>query len=221
MDKSCLIGQHIINQYIEQVRNTLSGLNVEKIEQIVDILQEARAERRRVYIFGNGGSAATASHFACDLNKGAICSGQPRFRAIALTDCLPLLSAWANDASYEDIFAQQLENHVEPGDIVIGISGSGNSMNVVNALRLANSRGAITIAFTGFEGGKVKDIAHFCLTVRNNSMEQVEDIHLLLEHAITTCLRVMSMRPTHVHMRSSALISNRVAADRDASLVES
>lgn len=221
MDKSCLIGQHIINQYIEQVRNTLSRLDVEKIERLVYVLQEARAERRRVFIFGNGGSAATASHLACDLNKGAICSGQPRFRAVALTDCLPLLSAWANDASYEDIFAQQLENHVEPGDIVIGISGSGNSMNVVNALRLANSRGATTIAFTGFNGGKVKDIAHLCLIVPNHCMEQVEDIHLLLEHAITTCLRVMSVRSTHVHIRTSALISNRVAADRDASLVES
>lgn len=221
MDKSCLIGQHIINQYIEQVRDTLSGLDVDEIERIVDILQEARVGRRRVFIFGNGGSAATASHFACDLNKGAICSGQPRFRAIALTDCLPLLSAWANDASYGDIFAQQLENHLEPGDIVIGISGSGNSMNVVNALKLANLMGATTIAFTGFDGGKVKDIAHLCLIVHSNSMEQVEDIHLLLEHSITTCLRVMSTRPTHVHTRISALVSNRAAADRLVSLVES
>ena len=205
MDKSCLIGQHLINQYIEQVGNTLSGLDVDKIERIVEVLQEARSERRRVFIFGNGGSAATASHFACDLNKGAICAGQPRFRAIALTDSQPIVSAWANDASYEDVFAQQLENHVDPGDIVIGISGSGNSMNVVNALRLANSRDAITIAFTGFEGGKVKDIAHLCLIVRNHCMEQVEDIHLLLEHAITTCLRVMNLRPTPVPMRASAL----------------
>jgi len=210
MDKSCLIGQHIINQYIEQVRNTLSGLDVEKIEQIVDILQEARAERRRVYIFGNGGSAATASHFACDLNKGAICSGQPRFRAIALTDNQPIVSAWANDASYEDIFAQQLENHVEPGDIVIGISGSGNSMNVVNALRLANSRGATTVAFTGFNGGKVKDIARLCFIVPNHCMEQVEDIHLLLEHSITTCLRVMSAKPIHEHVKAYAMAAEKI-----------
>ena len=184
----------LITEYIEQVRTTLSGLAVEKIERMVEILQKARIEGRRVFIFGNGGSAATASHFACDLNKDATCSGQPRFRAVALTDNIPLISAWANDTSYENIFAEQLENHVEAGDIVIGISGSGNSMNVVNALRLANSRGATTLAFTGFDGGKVKDIAHLCLIVRNNSMEQVEDIHLLLEHVITTCLRAMGIR---------------------------
>ena len=178
----------LVTQYIEQVRITLSELPVEKIERMIEILQGARAEKRRVYIFGNGGSAATASHFTCDLNKGATCSGQPRFRAIALTDNLPVITAWANDASYEDIFAEQLENHIEAGDVVIGISGSGNSMNVVNALKLANSRGATTLALTGFDGGKVKDIAQICLAVRNNSVEQVEDIHLLLEHLITTCL---------------------------------
>lgn len=179
----------LITEYIEQVRATLSELPVDEIERIVEILQKARAEGRRVFTFGNGGSAATASHFACDLNKGATCSGQPRFRAIALTDNTPLVTAWANDASYEDIFAEQLENHVEPGDIVIGISGSGKSMNVVNALKLANSKKATTLALTGFDGGKVKDIAHICLIVRNNSMEQVEDVHLLLEHVITTRLR--------------------------------
>lgn len=220
MNRLNLIGHQILVQYMEQVRATIAGLDVEKMERIVEVLQEARIERRRIFVFGNGGSAATASHFACDLSKGAICSGQPRFRAIALTDCMPLLSAWANDASYGDIFAQQLENHVEPGDVVIGISGSGNSMNVVNALKLANLRGATTIAFAGFDGGKVKDIAHLCLIVRNNTMEQVEDVHLLLEHAITTCLRVMSMWPSHVHIRTSTLIADRAVVDHLASLVE-
>ena len=183
--------ESLITDYIEQVRTALSELPGDKIESIVEVLHKARVGGRRVFIFGNGGSAATASHFACDLNKGATCSGQPKFRAIALTDNIPLVSAWANDSAYEDIFTQQLENHVDAGDIVIGISGSGNSMNVVNALKLANSRGATTLALTGFDGGKVKDIAHLCLIVRNNSMEQVEDIHLLLEHVITTCLRAM------------------------------
>ena len=182
----------LIKGYIEQMCATLCELPVDKIERMVDILQKARLVGRRVFIFGNGGSAATASHFACDLNKGAICPGQPRFKAIALTDNVSLISAWANDSAYEDIFAEQLENHVEPGDVVIGISGSGKSMNVVNALKLANSRKATTLALTGFDGGKVKDIAHLCLIVPNNSMEQVEDIHLLIEHVITTCLRSIS-----------------------------
>lgn len=179
----------IITSYIEEVSTTLSQLPLDVIEQMVDILREARVNRARIFIFGNGGSAATASHFACDLNKGAICKGEPRFRAIALTDNSPLIMAWANDSCYEDIFAQQLENHLEPGDVVIGISGSGNSMNVVNALKYASLRGAVTLALTGFDGGKVKDIAQVCLIVPNHTMEEVEDVHLLLEHLITTCLR--------------------------------
>jgi D-sedoheptulose 7-phosphate isomerase len=127
------------------VRTTLSELPAEKIERMVEILDRARVEKRRVFIFGNGGSAATASHFACDLNKGATCSGRPRFKAMALSDNLPAISAWANDTSYENIFAEQSENHIEAGDIVIGISGSGKSMNVVNALKLANSKEATTL----------------------------------------------------------------------------
>ena len=210
VDKNCRIGQRIIGQYIERMRTTLSELDVEKIERIVEILQEARLDKRRVFIFGNGGSAATASHFACDLNKGAICLGQHRFRAIALTDSQPLLSAWANDTSYEDIFAQQLENHVDSGDVVIGISGSGNSMNVVNGLKLANLRGATTIGFTGFDGGKVKYIAHVNIIVSSNSMEQVEDVHLLLEHAITTCLRITGSRPSHVSRMDSTPVADGV-----------
>ena len=182
-----------IRHYIEEVSTTLARLPVEEIERVAKILQEARVNKRGVFIFGNGGSAATASHFACDLNKGAISGGQPRFRAIALTDNLPLISAWANDDSYSNVFAQQLENYVEPGDVVIGISVSGNSMNVINALELAKSKGATTLAFTGFDGGKVKDTAYLCIVVPNNSMEQVEDIHALLGHAITTCLRGMGI----------------------------
>jgi D-sedoheptulose 7-phosphate isomerase len=220
MGRLNLIIHQVLDRYMEQVRATIAGLDVETIGQIVEVLHEARIERRRIFIFGNGGSAATASHFACDLNKGAICSGQPRFRAIALTDCMPLLSAWANDTAYENIFAQQLENHVEPGDVVIGISGSGNSMNVVNALKLANIRGATTIALTGFDGGKVKDIAHICLIVRNNSIEQVEDIHLLLGHAITTCLRLMSAWPSHVHIRTSGSAGGKTDVKRLASVAE-
>lgn len=183
----------LIKHYIEEVCATLAKLPVEKIERVVEILQEARVNKRGVFIFGNGGSAATASHFVCDLNKGAITTGQLRFRAVALTDNLPLISAWANDTSYSNVFAQQLENYLEPGDVVIGISGSGNSMNVVNALELAKSKGATTLAFTGFDGGKVKDIAHLCIIVDSNSMEQVEDIHALLVHVITTWLREMSI----------------------------
>ncbi|HJX70045.1 MAG TPA: SIS domain-containing protein [Dehalococcoidia bacterium] len=178
-----------IKAYLAEVSATLAKLPVDTMEQIVRVLKEARTRRKQIFLFGNGGSAATASHLVSDFAKGAIRPGKPRFRAISLTDNLPLLSAWANDASYEDIFAQQLENQVEPGDVVIGISGSGKSLNVLNALRLARSAGAVTIGLTGFDGGELKNLVDLCIIVPSNSMEQVEDIHLLLGHVITTCLR--------------------------------
>ena len=179
----------IIKAYLNEVGATLAKLPVETIERIVQVLEEARAQRRQVFLFGNGGSAATASHLACDLGKGTIMPGKPRLRAISLTDNMALLSAWANDASYEDVFAQQLENQVEPGDVVIGISGSGRSANVLNALRWAKSAGAVTIGLTGFNGGELKDMVDLCIVVPNHYMEQIEDIHLLLGHIITVCLK--------------------------------
>jgi D-sedoheptulose 7-phosphate isomerase len=179
----------IIKDYLEQVRQTLGRLPVNDIEKIVTILNKARAAGKRIYTIGNGGSAATASHFASDLNKGAIRSDAPRFRAIALTDNMPVITAWANDENYEDIFSQQIENHVTQGDVVIAITGSGNSMNIIKALMLADTKGAVTIALTGFDGGAVKKIARVSVIVPNNCMEQVEDVHLILEHIITACCR--------------------------------
>ncbi len=179
----------IIEEYVSEVRNTLKKLPVGQIKQVVELLEESRLKSRRVFIFGNGGSAATASHFASDLSKGAICQGKPRIKALALTDNIALLSAWANDSAYENAFAEQLENFIEPEDIAIAISGSGNSLNVLNAVKLAKSKGATTIGFTGFDGGKLKDLVDIAIVVPSHCMEQIEDIHLLLEHMITTCLR--------------------------------
>ena len=179
----------IIKNYLSAVSATFGKLPVGGIAQVVELLAQAQVNRKRVYIFGNGGSAATASHFASDLAKGAISKGKPRIKAFALTDNVPLLSAWANDATYESIFAEQLENFIEPGDIAIGISGSGNSPNVLNGVKVAKAKGAATIGFIGFDGGKLKDMVDLALIVPSHNMEQVEDIHLLLEHVITTCLR--------------------------------
>lgn len=182
-----LIG--VAGNYLQQVSATLRRLPMEQVVAAIEILHRARMEGRQVFVCGNGGSAATASHMACDLAKGAIAEGKPRFRAIALTDNMPLFSAWANDSSYEDVFAQQLSNYLQPGDVVVGISGSGRSPNVLNALRLAKDRGAVTIGITGFEGGCLPEIVNLCLIVPSQSMEQIEDIHLLLSHLITVCLR--------------------------------
>ena len=179
----------VINRYLTEVSDTLTKLPTEVIDQVVDVLDEARGKGGRVFIFGNGGSAATASHFASDLAKGAICPGKPRLKAFALTDNVPLLSAWANDSTYGNIFAEQLENFIEADDVVIAISGSGNSVNVLNGVKKAKAKGATTIGFIGFGGGKLKELVDIAVVVPSYNMEQVEDIHLLLEHVITTCLR--------------------------------
>jgi len=178
-----------ISTYLIEMQSTLSNLPIDTIERVVGLLREARSKKKRVFLFGNGGSAATASHLACDLAKGTSTNGKPRLRAIALTDNMPLISAWANDSSYENIFAQQLQDHVEPGDIVIGISGSGKSPNLLNGIRVANSAGASTIGLTGLGGGDLKELVDLCIVVPDNSIDQVEDVHLMLGHVITSCLR--------------------------------
>jgi D-sedoheptulose 7-phosphate isomerase len=179
-------------KYLEEVANTLKAMERDlplKAQEIVSALVKARDAGRRIYICGNGGSASTASHMASDLNKGANRKDAPRFKAIALTDNIPAMLAWANDASYDDIFVEQLRNHLEKGDIVIGISGSGNSPNVLKAMHYANDNGATTIGLTGFDGGKLAQMAKICYTVPSNCMQQIEDIHLLIEHMLSLILR--------------------------------
>lgn len=126
---------------------------------------------------------------ASDLNKGANRKDAPRFKAVALTDNIPAMLAWANDASYDDIFVEQLRNHLEKGDMVIGISGSGNSPNVLKALHYANDQGAVTVGLTGFDGGKIAQLAKIVYVVPNHCMQQIEDVHLVIEHMISLILR--------------------------------
>ena len=178
-----------IIKYIDEVKTILATLQTTKISQVVSVLEEAREKGRGIYTFGNGGSAANASHFASDLAKGAICPGQNRLKAFSLNSNSSLISAWANDLGYENVFAEQLENFIEKDDIAIGISGSGNSLNVLNGIKIAKNIGAITIGFTGFNGGRLKELVDIDVIVPSHNMEQVEDIHLLLSHIIATCLR--------------------------------
>jgi D-sedoheptulose 7-phosphate isomerase len=180
------------HDYLSEVSKTLDAMKKDlpgKTKDIVSILTTARDSGKRVYTCGNGGSASTASHMASDLNKGANRQDSPRFKAIALTDNIPAMSAWANDSSYEDIFVEQLKNHLEKGDVVIAISGSGNSPNILKAVHYANDIGATTIGLSGFDGGKLSKIANISYVVPNNCMQQVEDIHLLIEHMLSLILR--------------------------------
>ena len=179
-----------IADYISAVTSVAAELRIEEIVRVIKVIEKARQQGNKVFIFGNGGSSATASHFAGDLSKGTITPGKRRIKAIALTDNMPVFSAWANDTDYNNVFAEQLGNLVEPGDVTIGISGSGTSENVLNGIRLAKCKGATTVGFTGFDGGRLSGMVDIAIVVPNHNMEQVEDIHLLLGHIITTCLKL-------------------------------
>jgi D-sedoheptulose 7-phosphate isomerase len=179
-------------QYFEELEGVVANLPHDSINRIAEELLKANESGRTVYLFGNGGSASLASHFACDLGKGtAYCNGGKRFRALALTDNIPTMTAWANDSSYEDIFAEQLRNFVQPQDIVFAISGSGNSKNILNALRVARGAGATTIGVTGFEGGEMKSLCDICVVVPSGNMQIIEDLHLSMAHSI---FRIVSSR---------------------------
>ncbi|MGC8878584.1 MAG: SIS domain-containing protein [Anaerolineae bacterium] len=178
-----------VEQYIEGLQSCLAQLPLDHVRAVIGVLQYARFHHRQVFIMGNGGSAATASHFACDLGKGTAVPELPRFRVIALTDNTALFSAYANDLGYEWVFAEQLANLLQPGDVVIAISGSGSSANILRALELARQRQAVTIGFTGFGGGKMKELVDLCVIVPSTCMEQIEDVHLMLEHLVCSCLR--------------------------------
>jgi D-sedoheptulose 7-phosphate isomerase len=177
-----------ITEYFSEIKKTIDALPVESIEEVITLLHEARLNGRQVFIMGNGGSAATASHFACDLAKSTRVAGWPHFRVIGLTDNMSIFSAYANDEGYEAVFAEQLNNLIQQDDIVIGISASGNSPNVLNGIKLANNRRAKTIGFTGLTGGKLRSIVQVCVHVPTDRIDQAEDFHLMIEHFISDTL---------------------------------
>ncbi len=177
------------NQYLAGLQASLGALPSAQIEQLVQVLVQACREGRHVWIMGNGGSAATASHMANDLSKGASAGSVHRLRVVALTDNVPLITAWANDVSFADIFAEQLRSLARPSDVMIGFSGSGNSENVLRAVRLAHQIGVFTVGLTGLQGGQLRDLVNLSIHVDNLCMEQVEDLHLIIEHMVAVRLR--------------------------------
>lgn len=180
-----------IRQYFSSVQELINKVPFETVEQVANVLMAANHAGQTVFIFGNGGSAATATHFGCDLAKRPIVAGQPRFRVISLTDNNALMTALSNDISYDAVFAEQLIPLVRKGDIAIGISGSGNSRNVLNAIEVAKQAGATTVGFSGYDGGKLKPMVDISVHIPSFDMAMVEDIHLMLEHAI--CEKLLAM----------------------------
>jgi D-sedoheptulose 7-phosphate isomerase len=180
-----------IHSYFDNYSAVVCKLPHAVIERVVDVLLDTYEQGRKVFLFGNGGSAALASHFACDLGKGTSRPGvhDRRFRVLSLTDNMPLITAWANDTSYEQVFAEQLRNFIEPGDVALGISGSGCSNNVLLALDVAREIGAMTVGLTGFRGGKMVDRCDLCIIIPSDNMQIIEDLQLSITHAIFTVIR--------------------------------
>jgi D-sedoheptulose 7-phosphate isomerase len=178
-----------INTYFTELEQMLRDISQAHLQKILSLLEDAYRNGHRIFIMGNGGSAATASHFALDLAKNTIMPGAPRLKAISLTDHVPLITAWSNDTAYEHIFEEQLANMIEPGDVVIGISASGNSSNVINALRLAKQTRASTVGLLGAKGGLIKNIVDAYVLAPGQNIEQEEDAHMILAHVITRHMR--------------------------------
>jgi D-sedoheptulose 7-phosphate isomerase len=178
-----------LDAYLLQVAQSLIHLPRDPLEQIAQALWETYERDGTILICGNGGSAASASHFACDLAKSTINADCRRVRALALTDNGPLMTAWSNDQGYEDVFVEQLIGLYRPGDLLFAISGSGNSPNVLRAVEWANDSGAPTVGLTGFDGGKLARLARYPLRTDNHVMPQVEDIHIAVCHALAVAIR--------------------------------
>ncbi len=177
--------------YLSEEKRLLDGISLEKFEEMVELLYRAYDRGNQIFVFGNGGSGSTASHFACDLNKGVCNDSKKRFKVICLNDNMPTMLAYANDSSYDDIFIEQLKNLLKADDLVIAFSGSGNSENVVKAIRYANENDAISVGFTGFDGGLVAKIARTSILIPANDMQKVEDLHLILAHMTMQVLCVI------------------------------
>ena len=161
----------------------------QNIQKIVDSLLKARESGGKIFIMGTGGSASTSTHFVADLLKTSILKNEKRFKAISLSDNIPVILAWSNDESFDGIFVEQLKNFLQKDDIVIGISGSGNSINVINAINFANDSAAVTISLTGMDGGELSKISKINVTVPSNDMLTIETMHLAICHLLTTIIR--------------------------------
>jgi len=177
-----------IAAYLSDLKATIDRIPADDVEAAVKLVDRTRRARCVVYIAGNGGSAATASHFVNELTKSVENPGLPRVRAYALTDNIPLFSAYANDQGYEHSFSEQIAGIIGAGDLLIAISASGQSPNILRAVDTARSAGAATIGITGFDGGRLKDMVDVCILVPSHNIRQVEDVHMALVHLIGSCL---------------------------------
>ncbi len=175
--------------YFASLQAVLAHVDLTLIDRMTDAIWENYERGGTLYIFGNGGSAALASHLACDFGKGTVAPNRRRFRTVSLSDNVPLMTALANDLAYEDIFSEQLADLAKREDAVLAISGSGNSPNVIKGLEMARKMGLQTFSVTGYSGGRVKPLSDLCLVIPSDNMQHIEDLHLCATHAIFRAIR--------------------------------
>lgn len=175
---------NLIQSYFNREIEVIKRLNIDEIHAAIQAIWEAYEREATIYIFGNGGSAATASHFVCDFNKGISENKDKKFNFVCLSDNVPQMMAIANDISYDEVFRFPLVNKLKPSDLVIGISGSGNSKNVIHAVEYAKEIGTTVVGITGFHGGKLKELADYHMDVMEDDMQISEDIHMIFDHML-------------------------------------
>jgi D-sedoheptulose 7-phosphate isomerase len=199
-----------IDQYLHQTIRAIGDTSREALEDTVAVLFQAWETGRQIFILGNGGSASTASHMANDLSKATIVPGMPRMRVISLADNVALMTAWANDTSFEHMFSEQLENLLQPGDVVVAISASGNSPNVLRAVELARARGGVTIGWTGLSGGRLAPLVDVCVHVPTEDVGMIESVHLVIDHLVT--------RELHARIQAARVNGSAVLGAGDLAL---
>ncbi len=201
-----------IAAYFQSLSSIIPQLPYPSIEQIAGVITQAAEEDRAIFVFGNGGSAATASHVVCDLGKTAT-ENSPgrRLKIIALNDNVPLMTAWANDAGYEHVFSEQLKNFVAPRDVVFAISCSGDSPNILQGLKTARAAGAITVGTAGYEGGKMKALCDICAVIPSDNMQLIEDLQHAVAHSIFSVVREnLRQTQTITQVKSRAAGAGRI-----------
>jgi D-sedoheptulose 7-phosphate isomerase len=176
--------KNFVDGYLDDVRALLDGIDRAAVGHVVDALLEVWRRGGRLLLMGNGGSSSSVSHIVNDMQKNIFLETGRPLRALCLSDSTPLLMAWANDTEWANVFAPPVECWAEPGDVVVGVSGSGNSMNVINGIEAAKCAGASTIGLAGFSGGKLRGAAERCLVVNSENMQRIEDVHMILLHIV-------------------------------------
>lgn len=186
----CKSSRDYSKKYMAFLSNLFSDIDLDSIEKVIKLFWDAREYEKTIFFIGNGGSAATCSHFSEDLSLGAFVGGKKPFKTISLTDNTPFITAIGNDIGFDNVFIGQLRCLLKKGDLVVGISGSGNSPNLIKAIEYANKYGAVTIGMLGFDGGKMKNLCQHNIIIKTKKgmYGPVEDFHLILEHIISTYL---------------------------------